>query len=99
MDGRLLVLKNLLRRRTRSLLSLLGIALGIAAIIAFHAVGRGFKDSLERYMHESGATREQLGQIGRIGLLARPLELRAGHAARRPAVHLRDDGREGLHAR
>jgi len=50
-----LVLKNILRRRTRSLLSLLGIALGIAAIIAFHAVGRGFKDSLERYMHESDA--------------------------------------------
>jgi putative ABC transport system permease protein len=50
-----LVFKNLLRRRARSVLSLLGIALGIAAIIAFHAVGRGFKDSLERYMHESGA--------------------------------------------
>ncbi len=51
----MLVFKNLLRRRTRTLLSLLGIALGIAAIIAFHAVGRGFKDSLERYMHESDA--------------------------------------------
>jgi putative ABC transport system permease protein len=50
-----LVLKNLLRRRARSGLSLLGIALGIAAIIAFNAVGRGFKGSLERYMHESGA--------------------------------------------
>ena len=51
----MLVLKNLLRRRTRTLLSLLGIALGIAAIVAFRAVARGFKDSIERYMRESGA--------------------------------------------
>ena len=51
----MLVLKNLLRRRTRTLLSLMGIALGIAAIVAFHAVARGFKDSIERYLRESGA--------------------------------------------
>jgi putative ABC transport system permease protein len=50
-----LILKNLLRRRTRTLLSLLGIAIGIAAIIAFHAVARGFKESLDRYMYGSGA--------------------------------------------
>jgi putative ABC transport system permease protein len=51
----MLVLKNLLRRRTRTLLSVLGIALGIAAIIAFNAVGRGFKESLDRYMRSTGA--------------------------------------------
>ena len=51
----MLILKNLLRRRTRTLLSLLGIAIGIAAIIAFNAVARGFKESLDRYMHSSGA--------------------------------------------
>ena len=51
----MLILKNLLRRRTRTLLSTLGIALGIAAIIAFNAVGRGFKESLDRYMRSSGA--------------------------------------------
>jgi len=50
-----LILKNLLRRRTRTLLSLLGIAIGIAAIIAFNAVGRGFKESLDRYMRSTGA--------------------------------------------
>jgi putative ABC transport system permease protein len=50
-----LILKNLLRRRTRTLLSLLGIAIGIAAIIAFNAVARGFKASLDRYMQGSGA--------------------------------------------
>ena len=51
----MLVLKNLLRRRTRTLLSVLGIAIGIAAIIAFNAVARGFKASLDRYMQGSGA--------------------------------------------
>jgi putative ABC transport system permease protein len=50
-----LILKNLLRRRTRTVLSTLGIALGIAAIVAFNAVGRGFKESLDRYMRSSGA--------------------------------------------
>ncbi len=51
----MLILKNLLRRRTRTILSTLGIALGIAAIVAFNAVGRGFKESLDRYMRSSGA--------------------------------------------
>lgn len=51
----MLVLKNLLRRLTRTILSVLGIALGIAAIIAFNAVGRGFKESLDRYMRSTGA--------------------------------------------
>ena len=51
----MLILKNLLRRRTRTLLSLLGIAIGIAAIIAFNAVARGFKASIDRYMQGSGA--------------------------------------------
>jgi len=50
-----LVVKNLLRRRTRTLLSILGIALGIAAIVAFNAVGRGFRESLDRYMRSTGA--------------------------------------------
>lgn len=51
----MLILKNLLRRRTRTLLSLLGIAIGIASIIAFNAVARGFKESINRYMQGSGA--------------------------------------------
>ena len=51
----MLILKNLLRRRTRTLLSILGIALGVAAIVAFNAVGRGFKESLNRYMRSTGA--------------------------------------------
>jgi putative ABC transport system permease protein len=51
----MLVFKNLSRRPTRTILSVLGIALGIAAIIAFNAVGRGFKESLDRYMRSTGA--------------------------------------------
>jgi putative ABC transport system permease protein len=50
-----LVLKNLLRRKVRTLLSVLGVAIGIAAIVAFNAVGRGFRNSLDQYMHQSGA--------------------------------------------
>jgi len=50
-----LILKNLMRRRMRTILSVLGIAIGIAAIVAFNAVGRGFKESLDRYMRSSGA--------------------------------------------
>jgi putative ABC transport system permease protein len=34
---------------------MLGIALGITAIIAFNAIAHGFKDSLSQYMRESGA--------------------------------------------
>lgn len=52
---RVLILKNILRRRTRSVLSLAGVAIGVAAIIAFNAIGQGFRRGLDRYMHESGA--------------------------------------------
>ncbi len=51
----MLVLKNLLRRRVRTTLSVLGIAIGVAAIIAFNAVAQGFKQGLSQYMRESGA--------------------------------------------
>ncbi len=51
----MLVLKNLLRRRVRTALSVLGITIGIAAIVAFHAVGRGFRHTLDRLFRETGA--------------------------------------------
>jgi putative ABC transport system permease protein len=50
-----LIIKNLLRRSARTLLSLLGIAIGISSIISFNAVARGFKASIDRYMEGSGA--------------------------------------------
>jgi putative ABC transport system permease protein len=34
---------------------MLGIAIGVAAIIAFNAIGKGFKDSLNQYARETGA--------------------------------------------
>ncbi len=40
-----MVLKNLLRRKTRSILTILGVALGIAAIVALTAMGAGLADS------------------------------------------------------
>ena len=51
----MLVLKNLLRRKIRTALSLLGIAIGIAAIIAFHGVAGGFERSLNQYGSQTGA--------------------------------------------
>ena len=51
----MLALKNLLRRRARTLLSLLGVAIGIAAIIAFNAIGKGFREGVNRYFRDSGA--------------------------------------------
>ncbi len=51
----MLVLKNLLRRKARSLLSLMGVAIGVAAIIAFNAIGQGFKRGLDQYFRESDA--------------------------------------------
>jgi putative ABC transport system permease protein len=61
-----LVVKNLLRRRLRTALSVLGVAIGIGAIIAFHAVGRGFRASLDRYMDETNA---QLLVVNRAAFL------------------------------
>ncbi len=51
----MLILKNLLRRKVRSFLSLMGIAIGVAAIVAFNAIGQGFKRGLDQYFNESGA--------------------------------------------
>ncbi|MBI4566468.1 MAG: ABC transporter permease [Planctomycetes bacterium] len=49
------VVKNLLRRRVRTALSVMGVAIGIAAIVAFSAIGDGFQASLSTYFSESQA--------------------------------------------
>ncbi len=51
----MLILKNLFRRKIRTTLSVLGVAIGIAAIIAFNAVAGGFKDGLNAYASQTGA--------------------------------------------
>lgn len=43
-----IVFKNLLRRRTRSLLTMTGIAIGIAAVVALTSIAKGFEKSWER---------------------------------------------------
>lgn len=42
-----LVIKNLLRRRSRSLLTIVGIAIGIAAVVALTSLAWGFERGLE----------------------------------------------------
>lgn len=51
----MLAFKNLLRRPLRTLLSLLGVAIGIAAIIAFNAIGQGFRAGIDSYFRDTGA--------------------------------------------
>lgn len=51
----MLAFKNLLRRRGRTLLSVLGVSIGIGAIIAFNAIGQGFREGINTYLRESGA--------------------------------------------
>jgi putative ABC transport system permease protein len=51
----LLAIKNLSRRALRTALSVLGVAVGVGSIIAFTAMGEGFKASIDRYGRDSGA--------------------------------------------
>ena len=43
-----MILKNLWRRKTRTLLTLLGIAVGVAAVLAFSAFGEGMASGFEK---------------------------------------------------
>lgn len=43
-----MILKNLWRRKTRTLLTLLGIAVGVAAVVAFSAFGEGMATGFEK---------------------------------------------------
>src|SRR5688500_13342589 len=51
----LLAIKNLSRRSVRTALSVLGVAVGVGSIVAFTAMGEGFKASIDRYGRDSGA--------------------------------------------
>lgn len=50
----LMILKNLLRRKVRSLLTLVGISIGIAALVALVAITRGFVVTFESMMKSRG---------------------------------------------
>lgn len=50
-----MILKNLWRRKTRTLLTLLGIAVGVAAVLAFSAFGEGMASGFEKTFNTSEA--------------------------------------------
>ncbi|MBI5350464.1 MAG: ABC transporter permease [Chloroflexi bacterium] len=50
-----MILKNLWRRKTRTLLTLLGIAVGVAAVVSLSAFGEGFASGFERIFSTSEA--------------------------------------------
>lgn len=51
----MMVLKNLWRRKIRALLTLLGIAIGVAAVVAFSAFGEGWATGFEKTMSTADA--------------------------------------------
>ena len=50
-----MILRNLLRRKTRTLLTLIGIAIGVAAVVALSAMAEGFINSYSTILTSSGA--------------------------------------------
>lgn len=50
-----MILKNLLRRKTRTFLTLLGIAIGVSAVVALGAMAEGFINSYTTILTSSGA--------------------------------------------
>ncbi|MBI3913750.1 MAG: ABC transporter permease [Chloroflexi bacterium] len=50
-----MILKNLLRRKTRTLLTLTGIAIGVAAVVALGAFAEGFINTYSTVLTSSGA--------------------------------------------
>lgn len=50
-----LAIRNLMRRKLRTILSILGVAIGVASMVAFTSIGEGFRQSLTEYFKQSGA--------------------------------------------
>jgi ABC-type antimicrobial peptide transport system permease subunit len=50
-----MIFKNLLRRKTRTFLTLIGIAIGVAAVVALSAIAEGFINSYTTILTSSGA--------------------------------------------
>ena len=50
-----MILKNLLRRKTRTLLTLIGVAIGVAGVVALGALADGFINSYTTLLTSSGA--------------------------------------------
>jgi len=50
-----MIFKNLWRRKTRTLLTMLGVAVGVAAVVALSAFGEGFASGFENIFASAGA--------------------------------------------
>ena len=50
-----MILKNLWRRKTRTLLTVLGIAIGVAAVVALSAFGEGWATGFDKTMSTADA--------------------------------------------
>ena len=50
-----MILKNLWRRKTRTFLTVLGIAIGVAAVVALSAFGEGMANGFERVFSSADA--------------------------------------------
>jgi ABC-type antimicrobial peptide transport system permease subunit len=50
-----MILRNLLRRRTRTFLTVVGVAIGVAAVVAMGAIAEGFINSYTTMLSSSGA--------------------------------------------
>jgi len=50
-----MILKNLWRRKTRTFLTVLGIAVGVAAVVALSAFGEGFASGFEKTLSSADA--------------------------------------------
>lgn len=51
----MLIIKNLVRRKVRTILSIIGISIGISAMVAFTSIVKGHMDGINNYARSSGA--------------------------------------------
>jgi ABC-type antimicrobial peptide transport system permease subunit len=72
-----MVLRNLWRRKTRTLLTMLGIAIGVAAVVAFSAFGEGWATGFEKTMSTADADLT-VGQKDAVMLMLSTVEAQVG---------------------
>ncbi|MBL8094071.1 MAG: ABC transporter permease [Anaerolineales bacterium] len=82
-----MLIKNLWRRRTRTLLTALGVAIGVAAVIALTAFGEGMADGFQGVMAASEADLT-VGQKDAMMLLFSSVDAEVGSELKQiPGVH------------
>ncbi len=76
-----MILKNLWRRKTRTLLTMLGIAIGVAAVVALSAFGEGMASGFEK-MFSTSAADLTVGQKDAIMLMLSAVDAQVGDELR-----------------